>query len=155
MKTRQCSHCRGSFGVMTRGDNARKYCSEKCSKRAAAKKTKLWMQAHPEAMETYNQKRVAKNPGVWIEKHRKERGAILEALGGHCVVPHCRVARQCWLHVDFLPTTRDRPFRHPRHPGYILKHLSEFRLLCANHHYELTLTGAIEGTNIKCKNRRR
>jgi hypothetical protein len=36
----------------------------------------------------------------------------------------------------------------PRLLAYIRKNKDNFRLLCANHHYELTLTGMIEGTDI-------
>ena len=42
-------------------------------------------------------------------------------------------------------------FRHPRHKKWVLDNIKDFRLLCANHHYELTLSGKIKGTNIKQK----
>lgn len=34
-------------------------------------------------------------------------------------------------------------------PAFILNHLRDFRLLCANHHRELTITGKIEGSSIR------
>jgi len=44
--------------------------------------------------------------------------------------------------------SRELRYRHPRHLGFVMANLDAFRLLCANHHYELTLTGAIAGTDI-------
>jgi hypothetical protein len=52
------------------------------------------------------------------------------------------------LHVDYIPTMRGSKFRHPRHLRWVMDHIQDFRILCANHHYELTLTGQIEGTDI-------
>lgn len=97
-------------------------------------------------MRGYAQRWQAKNPGYYKEKARRERMAIIQLLGGACVV--CGVANPYWLHVDYIPTTRDLRYRHPRNVGYIRRNVKDFRLLCANHHYELTLTGRIEGTAI-------
>jgi hypothetical protein len=105
-----------------------------------------WNKDHPESMKGYNQSRKAKNPSVWAEKHRQERLAIINLLGGKCIV--CGVNNPNWLHVDYKPTTRNETYRHPRHYRFISEHAEFFRLLCANHHYELTLTGKIEGTEI-------
>ena len=94
----------------------------------------------------YNKNRTEKNPTIWQEKTRKERLEIIALLGGSCVV--CAANNPNWLHVDYIPTTRGKPYRHPRHLRFVREHMNEFRLLCANHHYELTLTGKIEGTDI-------
>lgn len=97
-------------------------------------------------MAPYNAARVAKNPGANRDTYPSNRAAIIDLLGGRCIV--CGVANPNWLHVDFIPTTRNTPYRHPRHLKYVKEHLDLFRLLCANHHYELTLTRKIEGTDI-------
>ena len=81
-----------------------------------------------------------------MEKSRADRLAILELLGGQCVV--CGTDNPSWLHADYIPTTRSLRFRHPRHLAFMREHIEDFRVLCANHHYELTLTGRIEGTDI-------
>lgn len=145
-KTRLCRLCGAEFKVITRGDCNRQYCSEACSKRANTKRLADWWNKHPGAMKRYNTTRVQKSPSVWREKCRAERLETIRLLGGHCIV--CAVSNPNWLHVDYIPTTRNKPYRHPRHLAHIRKHLQEFRLLCANHHYELTLTGRIEGTAI-------
>lgn len=143
---RECPVCKTIFPIVKGGAN-RKYCSHKCSRKASKKQEKSWIENHPEARPGYNKTRLAKNPGMWVEKSRAERLAILRLLGGQCVV--CSVDNANWLHVDYIPTTVGKPYRHPRHLKYIREHLSDFRLLCANHHYELTLTGQIEGSDIK------
>lgn len=97
-------------------------------------------------MTKYNKARLIKNPGAWRDKHRRERLEAIRLLGGKCVV--CGAINPNWLHVDYVPTTNGKPYRHPRHLKYIREHLEDFRLLCANHHYELTLTGQIQGTEI-------
>ena len=145
-KTRECSLCGKSFPITSAKDANRKYCSQKCSKKANTKRVSSWMLEHPDAMKKYNQARVAKNPGAGKDKSRKDRKEIIKLLGEKCIV--CGVSNQNWLHVDYIETTRNKPYRHPRHLKYIREHLSGFRLLCANHHYELTLTGKIEGTDI-------
>ena len=145
-KERTCNQCGKTFQVLTRGDANRQYCTQKCSKKANSKNVKGWVDEHPGIMKQYNANRVAKNPKTWQEKWQKERLAILELLGGKCVV--CGVVNPNWLHVDYIPTTRNKPHRHPRNIAYIRSHKEDFRLLCANHHYELTLTGAIEGMDI-------
>ena len=145
-KERTCRQCGKVFQAETRGDANRQYCSQKCSKKANAKNIKGWVSEHPGVMKQYNENRLTRNPKAWNEKHEAERLAILGLLGGKCIV--CGVTNPYWLHVDYIPTTRDKPHRHPRHLFYIREHKEDFRLLCANHHYELTLTGMIEGTDI-------
>ncbi len=142
---RDCRICGKSFPI-NKGDQNRRYCSEKCSKKAYQKSTLRFHESHPEIHNKYNQARLVKNPGAWTEKHRNERLEAIRLLGGECVV--CRVKNPNWLHIDYIPTTNGKPYRHPRHLKYIKENLSLFRLLCANHHYELTLTGTIEGTTI-------
>ena len=145
-KKRQCRHCGKEFEVRERADANRRHCSKECAKSHNAKRVKGWQAENPGAMKLYNATRLAKNPGAWQEKSRMERQRIIALLGGACVV--CGVTNPHWLHVDFIPTTRDLRHRHPRHYAYVSKHLDLFRVLCANHHYELTLTGRIEGSDI-------
>jgi hypothetical protein len=128
------------------GDANRQHCSKQCSKNHNAKRIKSWQEANPDSMKLYNANRVAKNPGAWRDKHRTQREKIIGLLGGACAV--CGVTNISWLHVDYVPTCRAEQYRHPRHLAYIQKNPEKFRILCANHHYELTLTGAIEGTDI-------
>lgn len=97
-------------------------------------------------MGEYRRTYLAKNPGLYREKARRERAESIRLLGGCCCV--CGVTNPNWLHVDYVPTNKASPHRHPRHLAFIKRHLTDFRLLCANHHYELTLTGRIEGTDI-------
>jgi len=145
-KTRQCRHCGKDFPVSGVGDVNRQHCSSECAKNHAAKTTKGWMAERPEAMKRYNANRVAKDPTVWTRKHGLARLKILELLGSQCVV--CGVTNPLWLHVDFIAGSRGLQYRHPRHLAYVRTHQTEFRVLCANHHYELTLSGRIEGTDI-------
>jgi hypothetical protein len=145
-KVRNCQHCGKEFPLLSAGDANRKHCSQACAKSYNAKYIKTWVDEHPEAKKQYTANRTAKNPGVWKEQSRKERLAIITLLGGCCIV--CGATNPNWLHVDYIQTTRGKPYRHPRHLKYIREHQNEFRLLCANHHYELTLTGKIEGTEI-------
>jgi hypothetical protein len=97
-------------------------------------------------MKRYNANRVAKDPEVWKRTAAGRRVQMLEMLGGKCVV--CGVSNPLWLHMDYISGSRGLKYRHPRHIAYVRQHLDEFRVLCANHHYELTLSGAIEGTAI-------
>lgn len=145
-KERSCRHCGKMFPIVTRSDANRQHCSKACAKSHNAKRIKEWHDDNPEKMNQYNANRVSKKPTVWQEQRRKDRLTIIELLGGKCVV--CGVNNPNWLHVDYIPTTRDQPYRHPRHLKYIREHLELFRLLCANHHYELTLTRKIDGTDI-------
>ncbi len=104
------------------------------------------MAERPEAMKQYNANRAAKDPGVWRRKSGTERVRIVEMLGGRCVV--CGAENPLWLHVDYIAGSRGLKYRHPRHIAYVNDHRNEFRILCANHHYELTLSGRIAGTDI-------
>lgn len=99
-------------------------------------------------MRQYNKNREAKNPTVWKDKVANERSKIIDALGGKCCVENCNVENKNWLHVDYIPTMIGTGFRHPRHFKWVMDNLSDFRLLCANHHYELTITGRIQGSTI-------
>lgn len=146
-KNRMCLECGEGFQVLTQqADANKKYCSYRCSKNANSKRIKQWVGAHPEASKRYNKRRLEKNPGEWREKARRERRVAIALLGGACIV--CGTNNPNWLHVDYVPTTRGQGGRHPRHLAYLRAHLQDFRLLCANHHYELTLTRRIEGTEI-------
>lgn len=123
-----------------------KTCSLPCRKIHYAPMQTKFKDANPGAMKVYNKNRLAKNPNVWKDKQRRERVKILEALGGKCIV--CSVTNKNWLHVDYIPTMRNSKYRHPRHFKWVMENLKDFRILCANHHYELTITGKIEGTDI-------
>ena len=134
------------FVITGVGDANRQHCSRECAKNHNAKRVSGWQVEHPETMRKYRETQEAKNPGIWREKNRSERERIIEMLGGACVV--CGAENPAWLHVDFIETTRGYRYRHPRHLAYVRIHTDQFRILCANHHYELTLTGQIEGTSI-------
>ncbi|QZE11149.1 HNH endonuclease [Streptomyces phage Forrest] len=150
MKTRTCRYqaCGREFDVVTRGDANRQYCSKECSKNATAKRVKTWNEENltTEKNREYRNRYMEKNGIKSSDKWRKERVEILAALGGACEV--CGVTKAVWLHVDYKPTCRNSQYRHPRHKAYVLANLEKFRILCANHHYELTLTGMIEGSDI-------
>jgi hypothetical protein len=143
---RNCRVCEHEFLVVTNADANRKYCSNNCAKRAYAKGIGIWKKLNPERVKQYQLERVKRNADVWKDQARSERRRILEMLGGKCIV--CGVTNISWLHVDYIPTCRGRIYRHPRTLKYTAQNLHLFRLLCANHHYELTLTGKIEGTEI-------
>lgn len=145
-KTRTCRHCGEEFTVTGPGAANRQHCSKECAKNHSAKIVKAWIQEHPEKHLEYRTAQKLRDPLANRERWRVRRGRILDLLGGCCVV--CGASNPSWLHVDFIPTGRGTPYRHPRHYRYVAEHLDLFRILCANHHYELTLTGAIEGTDI-------
>jgi endogenous inhibitor of DNA gyrase (YacG/DUF329 family) len=145
-RSRDCRHCGTAFQVAGRGDANRWHCSKQCAKTRQTKTVRDWQKAHPEEMRGYWQARTIRNPGMWTQKARDERRATLDLLGGACVV--CGADNPAWLHVDYIPTTRNMRYRHPRNIAYVRRNLTDFRILCANHHYELTLTGRIEGTDI-------
>ena len=141
---RECGRCGTVFTVVTRADCNRRYCSRSCAKTANARRVSTWHAEHPEAMERYRQRSVAN--GQNRDWYRSRRLRSIELLGGACVV--CGVTKPEWLHVDFIPTQINEQHRHPRHWAFIKRNPHLFRLLCANHHYELTLTGRIEGSDI-------
>ena len=143
--TETCA-CGVEFTVSERADANRQYCSQKCAKEANRKASQTWQRLHPERRPTYEAARKSKHPDHWREQGRSERRRILEVLGGACVV--CGVKNPHWLHVDYIPTTRNERYRHSRTLKFTLAHPELFRVLCANHHYELTITGKIEGTSI-------
>lgn len=145
-KTRTCRHCGKDFIVTGAGDANRQYCSKQCAKKHNAKRIRDWQSEHPEMSSVYRQNQLAKNPGYERKLADARRQKILALLGGACAV--CGVTNPYWLHVDFIPTTRGEQYRHPRHYAYVSRHQELFRVLCANHHYELTLTGKIEGSGI-------
>lgn len=145
-KSRECRHCRSPFEILGRGDANRWHCSKQCAKNRQTKAIRDWQKENLDAVREHSRRWIAKNPGYWVEKARRERRETLDFLGGACVV--CGVDNQFWLHVDYIPTTRDLRYRHPRNISFIRRNAEDFRILCANHHYELTLTGRIEGTSI-------
>lgn len=146
LRVRNCRHCGQEFELHGQGDNNRQHCSKECAKNHNAKRVSTWQAEHPEMREIYRQHQLRKNPGYDRQRWQNRRGRILDLLGGKCVV--CEASNPSWLHVDFIPTGRNLKYRHPRHFRFVRDNLDLFRLLCANHHYELTLTGCIEGTDI-------
>lgn len=128
-------------------------CSLECRAVKSKRSQEVFRNKYPEATKRYNDNRIKKNPNVWKEKTKNERAIIVGTLGGKCVVETCKVTNPLWLHVDYIPTMIGTGYRHPRHLAWVLEHISDFRLLCANHHYELTLTGKIHGTTITQKSR--
>ncbi len=141
-RERACKECRKIFQIVSRSDANRRYCSQKCAKRAYTKQQSTWHFEHQDKMREYSHTYSRRNPEAWANRRLK----TIAFLGGACIV--CGATNPNWLHIDFKPTTRGSQFRHPRHFAYISQHVDQFRLLCANHHYELTLTGYIEGTDI-------
>lgn len=143
---RCCRHCGNEFEVLTRADAARQHCSKQCSKASSQKKVRVFAERHPERRDVYRASQLAKNPNYERDAARRKRQMVLDMLGGACVV--CGVTNPSWLHLDYIPTSIGAKYRHSRGPKFVREHLDDFRLLCANHHYELTLTGRIEGTEI-------
>lgn len=143
---RPCQVCQADVLIAKPGDANRRYCSQNCAKKAYAKGVGIWHKLHPGKMKEYRERRVKKNAEVWKQQAASERRRILEFLGGQCIV--CGVTNPVWLHVDYIPTTKGERYRHPRTLKFTLANPDLFRILCANHHYELTLTGKIEGTDI-------
>jgi hypothetical protein len=137
-----CLICEAPF----KGRTIDKYCAAPCRKSASKNQQYHFKERHPDKSKVYNQNRVIKNPEVWREKSRQARLDVISALGGKCIV--CSATNPNWLHIDYVPTMKGTGLRHPRHKKWVMQHIKDFRLLCANHHYELTLTGKIEGTNI-------
>jgi len=126
-----------------------KTCSKECRKSKDKKALKEWNLRNPDKMKEYNKNRLAKDPDVWKKKYHKDRAEIFDALGNKCIV--CGHDNPLHFHVDYIPTMIGSGYRHPRHKKWILDHIEDFRILCANHHYELTCTGEIQGTDIKQK----
>lgn len=125
-----------------------KTCSKECRVIHYKPRQLAFKEANPEAWKKYAANRVKADPMVWRNKRLRDRTVSINALGGKCCVEHCEVTNPNWLHIDYIPTMHGTGYRHPRHKRWILDHLQDFRLLCANHHYELTITGKIEGTSI-------
>lgn len=128
------------------GTAVQKTCSDGCRKVKYQGYSKEWAEKHPGSMTKYNKTRKEKNPTVWRDKRRKERMEIITTLGGECIV--CGNSNPLHLHADYIPTMVGKKRRHPCHKRWVLEHRADFRILCANHHYELTLSGKIEGTDI-------
>jgi hypothetical protein len=144
---RECLVCKGDVLIAKTGDANRKYCSQKCAKKAYTKGIGIWKELNHEKLGIYHRDRVKKNAEVYKQQARSERKRILQFLGGKCVV--CCVENPSWLHVDYIPTNKGDAYRHSRTLKFTFANPHLFRILCANHHYELTLTGKIEGTSIE------
>ncbi len=144
-RNRNCIICSNPYIAVA---PRQKTCSLPCRKIYYQKLQDDWHATHPRSSKKYGENRIGRRPNYWKEKYREERLAIIKALGGKCICPKCKVKNPLWLHVDYIPTMAGTGHRHPRHKAWVLAHLGDFRLLCANHHYELTLTGKIDGTDI-------
>jgi predicted nucleic acid-binding Zn ribbon protein len=140
---RICHVCKKDYKAVS---YMQKTCSKECRRVLYLENQKRFKDKNPGCMKSYNENRIKKNPTVWKDKVRNERMDILTALGGKCIV--CGVTNPNWLHTDYIPTMEDIGYRHPRHKRWVLDHLKDFRILCANHHYELSITGKIEATTI-------
>lgn len=143
---RNCKGCGVGFVVADRADANRQYCGKRCAKEASRKGSQTWHRLHPESSAATRKKRKKKDPHFERDKRRLDRAKILEMLGGGCVV--CGTDNPSWLHVDYIPTCRDERHRHSRTLRFVSANVRLFRVLCANHHYELSITGKIEGTDI-------
>lgn len=140
---RICTVCNKDYKAVA---PLQKTCSEECRKLKNKQNSRKFRENNPNKQKEYNKKR---KPNYWKEKSKKEREEVLSALGSKCVV--CGHNNSYHLHIDYIPTMIGTGHRHPRHKKFILDNIKDFRILCANHHYELTITGKIEGTNITQK----
>lgn len=134
-----CAICHNTFF----GHLNHKYCGDQCREIASKQQQGGFKVKNPKAHRRYNRNR---RPNYWRDKQQSERLEIVTSLGGKCCV--CDITNPNWLHVDYIPTMQGTGLRHPKHKSYVLRHVEDFRLLCANHHYELSITGKIEGTDI-------
>lgn len=142
-RDRICTVCKNDYKAIS---YLQKTCGKKCRKVLYGKNQKRFKLKNPNSMKKYNKNRLEKNPDVWKNKWKNGRLEILKLLGGKCIV--CNVDNINWLHIDYIPTMRRTGYRHPRHKKWMIKNIKDFRILCANHHYELTITSKIKGTNI-------
>ncbi|MDB5445675.1 MAG: hypothetical protein JWQ97_992 [Phenylobacterium sp.] len=145
-RVKNCRGCGAAFSASGKANCNRQYCSKRCAKAAHASRVGDWYRQNPDAFRRHRESRIERNPDHHREHGQKQRTAILELLGGKCAA--CGADNPHWLHVDYAPGTRGSRYRHPRHYAFVKAHRSDFRILCANHHYELTLTGKIDGTDI-------
>jgi predicted nucleic acid-binding Zn ribbon protein len=145
---RVCTICNKGYKAVA---PLQKTCSKECRRIKDRKHQKDFYIDNPNARSRYTKTVLDKNPDHWRNKNRKERLEIIQKLGCICKVPMCGVSNPLHLHVDYIPTMIGTGFRHPRHKRWVLDNIKDFRLLCANHHYELTITGQIEGSDITQK----
>lgn len=144
-KRRSCIICNSEYDAVA---PMQKTCSVECRKVHYASNRKRFHAKNPDSMKVYNRNRKAKNPNVWKDKYHADRNAVIKRLGGKCCVRKCGVKNPLHLHIDYIPTMIGTGFRHPRHKKWMLDNIKDFRLICANHHYELTITGKIVGSKI-------
>lgn len=132
--------------MLTRSDANRRYCTRRCSRLSNRENIAAWVAAHPGCSERYNRTRLQKKPTAYIDQRRKDRAETIALLGGACVV--CGETYWPFLEIDYIPTTRGKPHRHSRGHKFMRDNAKDFRVLCANHHRELSTTGRIAGTEI-------
>lgn len=149
---RNCVLCGAAYIAVS---PLQKTCSAECRKKHYKTLQTDFKLRHPDKQTEYNKNRKEKDPDVWRKKNRSERLEIIKALGGKCCVPECTASNPFHFHFDYIPTMQGTGLRHPRHKAWVIENLKDFRLICANHHYELTITGKIQGTEItqttKCR----
>ena len=78
------------------------------------------------------------------ERQKRMRVELLEKLGNKCII--CGETNQRYLHLD-----RVKGGYHHRTMYWVKKHITEFQILCANHHNEKTCYKEIiwKGKNIR------
>ena len=141
---RVCTICNKNYKAVA---PLQKTCSEDCRNIKNKKLKESYGTKYTDRKKKYAENRMKKNPNIWKDKYRRERLEVIKALGSKCKA--CGHSNVIHLHIDYIPTMIGTGQRHPRHKKWFMDNLKDLRLLCANHHYELTTTGAIEGTSIK------
>lgn len=142
---RICTICNSPYIAVS---TLQKTCSKVCRRKKDDASRVRFHKKNPEIRDVYYKNTINKNPNLHKERRLKERTEIIRLLGGRCFVDYCNVENPYHLHADYVPTMKGTGYRHPRHIRWIRDNINDFRLLCANHHYELTITGRIENTDI-------
>lgn len=141
---RVCTICEKPYKAVS---PLQKTCSDECRKVKNKGNRDKFHTNNEGKHKEYNKTRLERKPNYWKDKYNQERNEVIVALGGECIA--CGNKNPLHLHLDYIPTMRGKGgFRHPRHKRWMLDNLKDFRVLCANHHTELTLTGRIDGTQI-------
>lgn len=123
-----------------------KACSDKCRLvKNKGLRDKFYFQ-NPDVRKKYTKNANIKDPDRYKKQRWNKRLELFKILGGGCIV--CSHSNPLHLCIDYAPTMQGTGLRHPEHFAWIRDHKEDFRLLCANHHQELSTTGKIEGTNI-------
>lgn len=143
---RICTICSSEYKAVA---PLQKTCSKECRKSKNTTSRHAFHAENPDKQKEYYKNAVKRDPTLNIKRKKRDREEIIALLGGKCCVSYCEVCNPLHLHADYVPTMKNTGYRHPRHRKWMIDNIKDFRLLCANHHYELTITGSIERTNIK------